>query len=231
MLTFDEKEHKYWWDTGTAKRLIPSVTQIMKACGISKDYSSVPIMALDKARRRGSAVHEITELLDKGMEPDMSTIDKDIYDDVCNMVDAWEKFLSDRQPEIMEIEVPVYLVEGEAPLYAGTADRIITYNKLDADDFFHVVDIKTTSSLTIKRSKPEAVDIQLYLYGWAHSQRTGKQIASLEAVRLGKDGKYYSRQIEAHQDAFKRAQKLAEPLPYRYHNWEVHKNKRGMKRI
>jgi hypothetical protein len=225
MLTFDEAKHQYWWND---EILIPSVTQIMKATGISKDYSSVPIMALDKARRRGSAVHQITELIDKGLEPDMSTVDKDIYDDVCNMVDAWEAYKRDYEVEFVHIEEPVVLLDylcitGDltAPLYAGTVDRAIDLGGGEVG----IVDIKTSSDLS------QDVSIQLNLYAWGYRHYFEKDTTETQAVRLGKDGKYHLWRQEFLSDEWKRIAEVSQNLIYRYHNWEVHKNKRGMKRI
>jgi hypothetical protein len=224
MLTFNEDKHEYRWDTGTAKRLIPSVTQIMKACGISKDYSSVPVLALDKARRRGSAVHQITELIDKGLEPDMTMVDTDIYDDVCRMVDAWGEYNAQQEMPIIEREVMVYWIDekvSDIPLYAGTADCI---RQMD-NGLFIPEEIKTTYQLS------DDVLVQLVLCGMAYCQMVDGGIGGASAVRLDKKGKFHPWWVGLTDEGFHRVAELSMNTIKRYHNWEVHKNKRGMKRI
>jgi hypothetical protein len=203
---------------------IPSVTEIMKATGISKGFRGIDPYVLDRARRRGTAVHEITEILDRGLEPDMSMVDADIYDDVCNMVDAWEKYKDDHPVTIVGIEEPVSYIDKDGlgcPLYAGTVDRIM---KLLGCHY--IVDIKTSYSLS------EDVSIQLALYALAiQRQREPEGVFSMEAIRLDKKGKYHRWSINTVNDEWERVARIAEDMIYRYHNWEIHKNKRGMKRV
>jgi hypothetical protein len=221
MLTFDEDTHTYWWETESAKVRVPSVTEIMKATGISKGKPPYVSWAdWYKAQRRGSSVHQITEILDRGLEPDMSMVDEDIYDDVCNMVDAWERFKIDYDVEIIEVEQSaVYLDHkqgvGAYPLFAGTVDRV--YDRVCEiwGKTRFLMDIKTSSSLR------EEVLIQTGLYDLMLN------IGRTDAVHLKKDGKYSLWETTD----LERQRRLAGDTIYRYHNWEVHKNKRGMKRV
>jgi hypothetical protein len=222
MLTFNEDTHTYWWN-GIR---IPSVTEIMKVTGISKGFSGIDPYVLDRARRRGSAVHEITEILDRGLEPDMSMVDEDIYDDVCNMVDAWEKYKDERGIVITSIEKPVYyqdLTISDIPLYAGTIDRT-----LEADSPFgihSILDIKTSTTLS------QEVSVQLALYALAHETTTMESTTSIDALRVDKAKRYYDWSLNTDTDEWKRVARIASDSIYRYHNWEIHKNKRGMKRV
>jgi hypothetical protein len=227
MLTFDEDTHTYWWETESAKVRVPGVTEIMKATGISKDFRGIDPYVLDRARRRGTAVHEITEILDRGLEPDMSMVDADIYDDVCNMVDAWEGYKKDYDVEIVHIEAPVVMLDYlcvtgdlKTPLFAGTVDRATA-----GDEHGEIIlDIKTSSTLS------NEVSVQLMLYAWAYRHYYERDTTSIQAIRLGKDGKYYVWRQGFLSDEWQRVARIANDTIYRYHNWEIHKNKRGMRR-
>jgi len=116
---FDEKAHIYYGDDVP----MPSVTQILKAAGCMGHYKGT------KARDRGSAIHEATEVWD--------TL-KIVPDDECKYyVEAWAKFSTDNKIEILASEQQVY---NEQLWYAGTLDRIIRIN-----GFIAMLDIKSGS--------------------------------------------------------------------------------------
>jgi hypothetical protein len=222
MLTFDGDTHTYWWETESAKVRVPGVTEIMKATGISKDFRGIDPYVLDRARRRGVAVHQITEILDRGLEPDMNMVDADIYNDVCNMVDAWVEYNEQQKMPIVEREVIVYWINkdvSDVPLYAGTADVIRR-----SDIGFVPEEIKTTYTLS------DEVLVQLILCGMAYCQMVDGGIGGASAVRLDKQGKHHPWWANNFDEGFIRVAKLVTNTIYRYHNWEIHKNKRGMRR-
>ena len=118
MLTFDNARHEYRLD-GV---VIPSVTQILKAVGLS-DYSHVPADKLQLAAERGTVVHEIIELYEKGTL-DESTIDpalRGYFESYLRAKDAG--LLPPERPSA--IEKMVYSAKYK---YAGTLDQMYRDN-------------------------------------------------------------------------------------------------------
>jgi hypothetical protein len=107
-LTFNEEKHQYAFQG----KPVPGVTTALQVLG---GYAGIPKHILDNAARRGTAVHRATELYDDGTL-DYSTLDDEIYP----YLTAWEQFLHDKKPEIIEVETVVYHPKFG---YAGTLDR------------------------------------------------------------------------------------------------------------
>ena len=107
-LTFDEATHTYRF----LGKIVPGVTTALQVLGA---YKGIPKHILDNAAARGTAVHRATELYDAGTL-DYSTLDDELYP----YLTAWEQFLHDKKPEILEVETPVYHPKFG---YAGTLDR------------------------------------------------------------------------------------------------------------
>jgi hypothetical protein len=122
-LTFDEEKHEYRLDG----RVIPSVTQVLKAAGMIDDQ-----WFDEWSRERGKAVHKATELDDRG-ELDESTIDPRI----AGYLDAWRRFIFETGWKSNEIEK---LVFSRFAWFAGTLDRI---GRFPTDRGLSIVDIKT----------------------------------------------------------------------------------------
>lgn len=111
MITFDADKHEYR-ENG---RVLPSVTQILNATGLV-DFSGIPSRTMELAQERGTTVHLITELYDRG-ELDESTIDPELV----GYFEAYKKFLADfRIVRFIAIEQIV----SSPGLYAGTQDRL-----------------------------------------------------------------------------------------------------------
>ena len=72
MLTFDNSKHEYRFN-GV---VVPSVTQILKAVGLS-DYSYIPTGVLQIATERGTVVHKIIEWYEQDIL-DASSIDPEL---------------------------------------------------------------------------------------------------------------------------------------------------------
>lgn len=116
MLVFDEQKHEYIFN-GVP---VPNVTSILESAGLS-DFSGIPQRVLELASLRGKYVHKATELYDLG------ELDEDSLDPiVAGYLNGWKKFITDFQPEIIDIERRLYCQKYH---YAGTLDRLATINK------------------------------------------------------------------------------------------------------
>ena len=172
-IQFFEEEHIYLVDGEE----VPSVTTILNYLS-DVDYGKVSPSVLEQAAKRGSLVHEYTELMDYGALPD------EVESEVVGYLTAYEKFLRDYKPDWLYIEQPVY---SEAFGYAGTVDR---FGRIDGE--LCVVDIKTLASPTKMQkftvsSQTAAYDIAIYHYfQLPHTERRSQRYA----LYLGKDGDY-----------------------------------------
>lgn len=111
MLTFNEKEHKYYY----GGKELPSVSKVMESI-TCHFYSDIPQMALDIACERGTQVHKAIldfELFD----------DYEIEDKYKEYFESYLKFKEDYKPEILHQEK--MLTNGE---FAGTIDYICKIN-------------------------------------------------------------------------------------------------------
>ena len=124
MLTFNEDEHKYYWNGVT----VPGVTNLLAPLN---NFGAVPRDVLAAACFRGTAVHSCCELDDIG-ELDESTVDAEWLP----YLDAWRLFRFEHVAEWELIESRVY---HKTLGYAGTPDRFGTVSGLTT-----VVDIKTS---------------------------------------------------------------------------------------
>lgn len=106
-LVFEEGTHKYYLNG----QLRPGVTSVLDAAGY------IPFFAKKsgEATERGTAVHRITELIDKGIPPDEYPEKYHPY------VAAWEDFTARMGYEFEAIEEQCYDQENE--LFCGTIDR------------------------------------------------------------------------------------------------------------
>jgi len=132
LIEFNEEKHIYTIDG----RVIPSVTDICSP--ITADhYGSINSAVLEMASRRGTAVHEATELIDLGSMPDDDP-------EIDGYVNAYLDFLLDYNPKWEYIEwVGHYKGEYDGLEFCGTVDRAGRVG-----DEFWVLDIKTTASPT-----------------------------------------------------------------------------------
>ena len=167
-IVFYEDTHQYLVDGEE----VPSVTTILNYMS-DVEYSKVNPAVLEQAARRGSLVHEYTELVDYDALPD------EIEYEVLPYIQAYMKFVRDYKPNWVLIEEPLYSEEFE---YAGTVDRIGYIN-----GELSVVDIKTLASPT--KMQKFTVSAQTKAYEVAYGVAYGEPI-NRYALYLGKDGDY-----------------------------------------
>lgn len=112
---FDAATHTYRIDGN----VVPSVTQVLREAGFidARWYT-------EEGRARGEAIHIVTELYDKG------TLREDAdLGELAGYLAAWKKFLADTGAEVVENECTVWHTTLK---YAGTMDRLVIWNKVDA---------------------------------------------------------------------------------------------------
>lgn len=165
MLTFNESEHKYFWN-GAA---VPGVTSLLAPLN---NFNAVPRNVLEAACFRGKAVHSCCEWHDLG-ELDESTVDAEWLP----YLDAWRAFRSEHTTAWELIESPVY---HHTLGYAGTLDRFGTVSGVSA-----VLDIKTSTVIY------PSVGPQLSAYLEAlKTMIIDIRKTDRITVQLGADGKY-----------------------------------------
>lgn len=142
MLTFDPTKHEYRFN-GV---VMPSVTQILKAVGLS-DYSHIPADTLQKAAERGHVVHEIIELYERGIL-DESSIDPALRGYFESYLRAKDAGLLPERPSAIE-----KMVYSEKYKYCGMLDQMY------GDDWIN--DLKT-----VRTPQPE-IELQLSAYWFA----------------------------------------------------------------
>ena len=174
-IAFFEDEHKYLVDGEE----VPSVTTILNYMS-DVEYGGINKAVLDQASRRGSLVHEYTELIDCDADPD------EVEYEVLGYLKAYKQFLHDYKPDWWHIEKILY---NESVGYIGTADRIGTI-----DGEISIVDIKTLASPS-KMAK-FTVSSQTIAYRRAYidmllaDKKLPTQTIHRYALYLGKDGDY-----------------------------------------
>jgi len=121
MIIFRPDNHEYL----IGKIKIPSVTQILQNEGLIDTYFFEPEHA-----RKGRELHEITELVDKGL----TSIDG-LPADYIPYIEAYISFLRISGVKILQSEKRLY---HELLGFAGTLDRYVSINGHEA-----IIDIKT----------------------------------------------------------------------------------------
>lgn len=177
-IDFDEEKHEY--SVGGIK--IPSVSEILAPLSADR-YRDLNPAVLQQAAARGTAIHEATQAIDYGAEPEPNP-------DLDGYLEAYMKFLWEHEVEWHMIEQIVYYnrTEDELPIYAGTVDR---YGLVDGVPT--VVDIKTYASLTTDSQL--AASCQTALYRDALEEVASQYIATWvkqnrAILHLRKDGTY-----------------------------------------
>lgn len=168
-LTYIDETHQYLVDG----RRVPSVTEIAGVLTAAK-YAAMNPAILEQAKRRGTEVHELCEMIDCGVEPE----ELDVAPELVGYVNAYLAFLRDWSPAWAYIEKTVYTAD-----YAGRADRIGII-----DGKIVIADIKTTANMD--RLSKLALLMQLHGYANAWDNMGYAQAGRLLGVQLKKDGTY-----------------------------------------
>ena len=164
-IEFDEEKHIYTVDG----KQVPSVTDICNPI-TSEHYGAINAAILEMASRRGTAVHEATQLIDLGVMPDDDP-EVDAY------VNAYLDFLLDYKPKWEFIE---YIGYNEDMNYCGTIDRAG-----QVGNEFWVLDLKTTASPTKENYIATCCQTEAY------ALMIGKDcICKRKILYLKKDGSY-----------------------------------------
>lgn len=193
-IEFDEERHIYTVDG----RQVPSVTDICNPI-TSEHYGAINAAVLEMASRRGTAVHEATQLIDLGVMPDDDP-EVDAY------VNAYLDFLLDYKPKWEYIE---YIGYNEDMNYCGTIDRAG-----QVGNEFWVLDLKTTASPTKENYIATCCQTEAY------ALMIGKDcICKRKILYLKKDGSYRlvdceEKEAELGLDSFYLFSKLAETKNY-----------------
>ena len=184
-IEFDAEKHEYTWEG----QKIPSVSDILAPLSAER-YGEINPAVLQQAAARGTAVHEICEAMDYGLDPE-------IEPGLEGYAQAYSDFLRDYFPKWELIEQIVYYrVNGEVytspPLFCGTVDRYGTIDEKPA-----VLDIKTYASLTTDSMISASCQTAMYagaIFDDIRDNIIKKAQLSLSVVRyllhLKKDGSY-----------------------------------------
>jgi len=126
-ITFDPETHTYTLDGHEA----PSVTEITRFLHYKAEYADKE--SRDRAARRGTAIHELTELIDYGEQVEVPT-------ELRGYIQAWENFKRDYRVKITAIESVVggYITHFHVWELCGTVDRFA-----EIEGKFGIIDIKT----------------------------------------------------------------------------------------
>ena len=164
--TFDEATHTYRLNN----RIIPSVTQILQAEGIT-NYS----YADESDKEFGKVGHKVTELWDKG-KLDIKTVDKSLIP--C--LELWKKFLKDFEVTIFPgaIEKPIY---SSRYLFGVTPDRVGLVNSKVT-----VIEIKFSKAIQ------RATGIQLAAQAIASTDFYGKVRQRMVVPLLGGTPQFFN---------------------------------------
>lgn len=169
-IDFDPEKHEY--SVGGVK--IPSVSEILAPLSADR-YDGLNPWMLKAAAAKGTAVHEATEMMDYGIEPE-SDPELDPY------LLAYQTFLLEHDVEWSMVETIVSYQgrEDELPLYCGTIDR---FGNLDGKP--SIVDIKTYASMTTDALLNASCQTRLYMDAIDPYAPTGRYV-----LHLRRDGSY-----------------------------------------
>lgn len=178
-IDFDPEKHEY--SVGGVK--IPSVSEILAPLSADR-YDGLNPWMLKAAAAKGTAVHEATEMIDYGIEPEEDP-------ELEPYLLAYQTFLLEHDVEWRMIERIVNYnrgIDGELPIYAGTVDR---YGMLDGE--LAVVDIKTYASMSTDAMLNASCQTVLYRDAIEHHEvfsLNDPPIIRRYILHLRKDGSY-----------------------------------------
>jgi hypothetical protein len=164
MLDFKSEGHVYLWDG----EVVPSVSQILKKIGITRDYEQVD----DFYRQRGTFVHQAIEYHIKHTLEE-SSLDPE---NVLPYFLGYKKWTEKEMYVPRETELPLY---SQKYGFAGTIDQTcIIENERDGEG---ICDIKVTES------SDKAADLQLCAYAQLYYEAYGRWPAFRMVLELHGD--------------------------------------------
>lgn len=171
-IDFNEEKHEY--SVGGVK--VPSVSEILAPLSADR-YRDLNPAVLQQAAARGTAIHEATQAIDYGAEPEPNP-------DLEGYIAAYMSFLLDHNVEWDMIEQIVYYQRfpEEKPVFCGTIDRFGSVDGRKA-----VVDIKTYASLNTDGMISASCQTALYA---SALESMGVDADARYLLHLKKDGKY-----------------------------------------
>jgi hypothetical protein len=134
-VTFNAENHTYH----VGELEYPATGRVLQAAGLSPDFSMVAPAVLEKARDRGTRVHESILLRFLGM------VDYPVWSDTAPYLSAFEKFMSDTGCRLISSEEPMVHPELK---YAGTPDLVCSMSGRVT-----LIDVKNVSSVNVKACK------------------------------------------------------------------------------
>jgi hypothetical protein len=153
-VVFDEAAHTYTTPEGLC---LMGVTSLMKAQGLSHDYSGIPEETLRKAAERGSLIHKQIEQYDNGVDV-FATSEVVAYADLC------------KANKIKAIASEYLITDNET--VASKIDKVLADGSL--------ADIKTTYTLDT-----EYLSWQLSTYAYLFErQNTGIKVPALYGIHI-----------------------------------------------
>lgn len=165
LITFDPDTHTYTLDG----KPCPSVTEITRFLHYKAEYADKE--SRDRAARKGTAIHELTALIDYGE-------DVEIPPELSGYVLAWQNFKRDYRVEILSIEQVVGDEIDWGFQLCGTLDRRARIEGRDG-----IIDIKTGNTVNkIALQAQLSAYTMLVGYGDIHNFQIG--------VYLKNDGTY-----------------------------------------
>lgn len=185
-LTFDPGPHVYRWQG----EVVPSVTQVQGAAGLSPDYDAIPAKVLQTKALIGTLTHELLDAQISGdAPPDVparvaasdvvpASEEEHVLGRIAGYFRAGQQFLEDMNLRIEASEQRLY---SEVYGYAGTVDVVALWQA-----FRGIFDWKTTSSI-----HPVAVGTQTtgYQILW-NENNPSRKVQRRFAVQLHEDGSW-----------------------------------------
>lgn len=164
-LEFDEEDHIYICDG----IIVPSVSTILKA--FFNDYANVSRSVLERARERGTALHEAIELYETtGQESDLQEFKNYLF------LKKHFKF------NVISCELPIIYEEKGKVLFAGQLDQII-----EMDGKRGINDLKRVSS-----PNKDKIALQVNLYKLGYEQSYQEKINFLTFTHLREEKRKFN---------------------------------------
>lgn len=176
---FDETTHKYYIDDIE----YPSVTEIAEPISF-KRLDALQKSVLEKARNRGTAVHEYCEEFALVGEIEEDTIESEYLPYVAYFIEWWRTY----RPKVLFTEKRLFCAELG---YCGTLDLLC-----EIDGEIVLIDYKATSAIDKK-----SLGVQLYGYKQLIEKCLGIKVDRFMVLHLKKDG-YVYKAIEPNQEWF-----------------------------